>query len=107
MVTSGSVQKRATIAMDAARRAGAADLKDRVQLDLITLALHGKKIGFEKVVKMIDDMIATLKQEQIDDDNKKEYCGVQADSADEIAALGAGIKALDKAVAEATEQRKE
>merc|ERR1719362_1961152 len=74
--------------------------------------------------------------EQIDDDDKKEYCGAQSKSADdkkkaleravsdldatiasteesiakltdEMAALGAGIKALDKAVAEATEQRKE
>merc|ERR550532_1914110 len=136
LVTSGALRARATTAIAAARRTGAADLKDRVQLDLITLALHGKKIGFEKVIKMIDDMIATLKQEQIDDDDKKEYCGAQSKSADdkkkaleravsdldttiasaeesiaklndEIAALGAGIKALDKAVAEATEQRKE
>merc|ERR1719245_2196360 len=135
-VTSGRLQARAAIAIAAARRAGAADLKDRVQLDLITLALHGKKIGFEKVTKMIDAMIETLKKEQTDDDDKKEYCVAQFDSADgkkkalersvsdlgtaiesievsigelkgEIAALRAGIKALDKAVAEATEQRKE
>merc|ERR1719352_1939882 len=79
-------------------------------------------------------MIETLKVEQTDDDNKKEYCANQFDSAedkqkgleravsdadtaiadaeqgiaavtDEIAALQAGIKALDKSVAEATEQR--
>merc|ERR1719510_2361853 len=85
---------------------------------------------------MIDDMVETLKQEQGDDDSKKEYCAEQFDSTDdkkkalersvsdleaaiasaegaiatvkdEMAALGAGIKALDKAVAEATEQRKE
>jgi chromosome segregation ATPase len=81
-------------------------------------------------------MVATLKQEQIDDDNKKEYCAAHFDEADdkkkslehsisdletaiedtkeaiatlkdEIEALVASIKALDKAVAEATEQRKE
>merc|ERR1719361_3408112 len=102
---------------------------DRPRLDLITLALHGKKIGFEKVIKMIDGMIGTLKKEQVDDNNKKEYCGTQMDSSDdkkkalersvsdpeegiatskdEIAALQAGIKALDKSVAEATEQRKD
>eukprot|EP00416_Gambierdiscus_australes_P042361 CAMPEP_0171097228 /NCGR_PEP_ID=MMETSP0766_2-20121228/47350_1 /TAXON_ID=439317 /ORGANISM="Gambierdiscus australes, Strain CAWD 149" /LENGTH=722 /DNA_ID=CAMNT_0011556397 /DNA_START=60 /DNA_END=2228 /DNA_ORIENTATION=+ len=109
---------------------------DRVRMDFIALALTGKKIGFEKVIKMIDEMVATLKQEQTDDDNKKEYCGVQLDSADdkkkaleravsdseaaissaedgiatlkeEISTLEAAIKALDKAVAEATEQRKE
>merc|ERR1719272_1398844 len=105
------------------------------QLDFIALALHGKKIGFEKVIKMIDDMTATLKQEQVDDDSKKEYCAAQFDSSDdkkkelersvsdleasiaaaeegistlteEIKALVAGIKNLDKMVADATEQRK-
>jgi chromosome segregation ATPase len=104
------------------------------QLDFIALALKGKNAGFEKVTKMIDAMIGTLKDEQVDDDNKKEYCATQFDSAEdkqktlersvsdaeaaiadaeegiatvkeEIAALGAGIKALDKSVADATEQR--
>merc|ERR1719476_511804 len=92
-------------------------------------------MGFEKVISMIDEMIATLKREQVEDDNKKEYCANQFDESDdkkkglekglsdteaaiakteegiatlteEIAALDAGIKALDKSVAEATEQRK-
>merc|ERR1719326_729810 len=85
---------------------------------------------------MIDDMVAVLKKEQQDDNDKKEYCEAQFDHADdkkkglersvsnlekaiakakegiaamteELAALAAGIKALDKSVAEATEQRKE
>merc|ERR550525_1626428 len=115
---------------------GRALLPDRTQLDLISLALHGKKIGFEKVIGMIDEMVATLKKEQVDDDNKKEYCQNQLDAsddkkkslersvsdedksiaitedaisttADEIEALKAAIKALDKAVSEATEQRRE
>jgi chromosome segregation ATPase len=110
--------------------------KANPQLDFLVLALRGKKIGFGKVIKMIDDMIATLKQEQTDDDNKKEYCTVQMDSlddkkkglerkvsdeetaiedakeaiatlAEEIEALTKGIKALDKSVAESTEQRQE
>jgi uncharacterized coiled-coil protein SlyX len=109
---------------------------DKVQLDLIGLALHGKKIGFEKVIGMIDHMVASLKQEQLDDDSKKEYCDTQFDVSDdtkkalerkvsdlntaiasteeaiattteEIKALTAAIKALDNSVAEATEQRKE
>jgi len=99
------------------------------------LALHGKKIGFENVLKMIDQMVATLKQEQVDDDNKKDYCLTATDQADdkrkglehrlsdlgltisnangaiatlkeEIQALEAGVKALDKSVAEASEGRK-
>jgi septal ring factor EnvC (AmiA/AmiB activator) len=85
---------------------------------------------------MIDTMVANLKQEQLDDDHKKEYCAAQLDMTDDskkalerkvadeetaiasteegiattkadIAALEDSIKALDKAVAEATEQRKE
>eukprot|EP00929_Paragymnodinium_shiwhaense_P080330 TRINITY_DN4187_c0_g1_i1.p2 TRINITY_DN4187_c0_g1~~TRINITY_DN4187_c0_g1_i1.p2 ORF type:complete len:726 (+),score=323.18 TRINITY_DN4187_c0_g1_i1:64-2241(+) len=108
----------------------------RTSLDFIALALNGKKVGFEKVIKMIDAMVDTLKTEQLDDDNKKEYCSKQFDETDdkrksleqsisdsetamedaessiatltdEIKALQKGIKALDKSVAEATEQRKE
>lgn len=85
---------------------------------------------------MIDDMVALLKEEQMDDEHKKEYCAMQFDFADDkkkelersisdletaieeakeglatcktdIENLEAGIKALDKQVAEATEQRKE
>jgi len=111
-------------------------LPSRPEIDLIALALSGKKVGFEKVIKMIDDMVANLKREQVDDDSKKEYCEKQLDMSEdkkkelaislsdsetaieeleggiatlteEIAALKKGIKALDKSVAEATEQRKE
>jgi len=110
--------------------------KKNPQLSFIALALNGKKIGFEKVIKMVDEMVVNLKKEQQDDDAKKEYCETQLDQADdkrkaleqsiadsettikdtegaietlgeEIAALNAGIKALDKSVAEATENRKE
>merc|ERR1719410_2395349 len=104
-------------------------------IDFVLLALRGRKVGFEKVVKLIDSLVVTLNNEQKDDDDKKAYCEAQFDSADdkkkalersisdtetvieetkeglatlaeEIAALKAGIVALDKAVAEATEQRK-
>merc|ERR1719375_2778811 len=30
------------------------------QLDFIAMAIQGKKIGFDKVLKMIDEMVATL-----------------------------------------------
>jgi len=110
--------------------------KRRPELDFISLALRGKKIGFEKVIGMIDDLVAELKKEQVDDEAKKEYCDVQFDLSDdkkkvlektgsdletaiaeskenivttkeEIDALEDGVRALDKSVAEATEQRKE
>jgi len=41
------------------------------KLEMLMLALKGRKIGFEKVIKMIDDMITTLKVEQADDEAKK------------------------------------
>jgi len=128
-----AVRERALVGVLAAR---AVSVQLRPQLDFISMALRGKKIGFDKVIKMIDDMVATLKEEQKDDDNKREYCALQLDQADdkkkelehtiadlenaiaadkegiatltaELKALEEGIKALDKTVVEATEQRKE
>merc|ERR1719356_2345744 len=123
-------RQQALAVIHAARRGG------RPELNFLALALQGKKVDFSKVVKMIDEMVVTLKAEQQDDNDKKEYCDTQFDLADdkkkslqrsvsnlnkaiaklkegisavtnEIAALEAGIKALDKSVADATEQRKE
>jgi len=134
------VQVTATTMRARARAMLAASLKsglrsDRPKLDAIFLALRGKKVGFDKVLTMIDGMVATLKKEQEDDDAKKEYCTKTLDTSDdkkkelerkvsdleaaiaaakesiatlteEIAALTAGIQELDKTVAEATENRK-
>jgi len=108
----------------------------RPELNFLVLALQGKKVDFSKVIKMIDNMVATLGAEQQDDNDKKEYCEMQFDAADdkkkglergvsnlkkaiaketdaiatladEIKALEASIVSLDKSVAEATEQRKD
>jgi chromosome segregation ATPase len=124
-------QRQQALAVIHAARRG-----NRPELNFLALALQGKKVDFAKVLKMIDEMVTTLKAEQQDDNDKKEYCDTQFDLADdkkkglersvsnlnkaitklkegistvtdEIAALEAGIKALDKSVAEATEQRKE
>merc|ERR1719265_2813852 len=94
-----------------------------------------RRPGFDKVIKLIDDMVVLLKKEQTDDDDHKEYCTVTLDQADdkkketerqisdldtkiedveeaigtltdEIKALKDGIAALDVQVAKATEQRK-
>merc|ERR1719235_513728 len=61
----------------------AAGPRGRTQLDLLAMALHGKKVGFDKVLKLIDEMVATLKQEQKDDDAKKEHCAKEFDTADD------------------------
>jgi len=117
-------------------RAQQASLLSEPQLDFIALAIRGQKIGFGKVIKLIDEMVGTLQKEQVDDDHKQEYCAKQFDLSDdkkksleksvsdletaiteakdgivtltgELDALEDGVKALDKSVAEATEQRKE
>jgi len=51
-------------------------------LDFVALAIQGKKFGLEKVIKMIDEMVATLKAEQQDDDSKVEYCSKQLDESE-------------------------
>merc|ERR1719337_350224 len=51
----------------------------RVPLELITMALAGKKVNFDKVLKMIDELVAALGKEQSEDDHKKEYCEGQID----------------------------
>jgi chromosome segregation ATPase len=100
------------------------------------LALAGKKVGFEKIVKMMDDMVVLLGKEQKDDDAQKDYCEAEFEKSEDesddlkrkikateatiaegedmvealkadIAALTTGIEDLDKAVAEATATRKE
>jgi len=106
-------------------------------IDLIALALRSKGgANFDKVLKMIDDMVILLGKEQVDDDDKKAYCAKEFDESDdkkkvlersvsdltkaieeasgtvattveEIKALEEGIVKLDKEVAGATEQRKE
>jgi len=108
----------------------------KVQLGLIEFSLKAKKVDFSKVLAMIDGMVAVLKEDQVNDDNQKAFCdkdiakseGEQKDAEEAIAAgeafieettaeaeaiveeiktLEKEIKALDKAVAEATETRKE
>jgi len=127
--TSSAVRARARAALAESPHHGP-------QIDFIELVLSGKKAGFEKVIKLIDEMVALLTKEQIADDQKKEYCDEQFDISDdkkkelersvadtdkaideskealatveeEITALEASIAALDKSVAEATAQRKE
>jgi len=123
-------------ALNFVKRASENSLDASPGLDFISMALRGKKIGFDKVIKMIDNLVATLTQEQLDDEHKKEYCAAQLDLSDdkkkgleksisdletsivdakdgiitlkeEIDALEDGVKTLDKQVSEQTEQRKE
>jgi len=106
------------------------------EMQFVQLALRGKKVGFEKITKMMDDMVTLLGKEQDDDEQQKEYCEGEFEKSDDekgalerkikglateisegedsiaglkddIAALTQGIADLDKSVQEATETRKE
>merc|ERR1719181_531990 len=105
-------------------------------MEFLEVALRGEKTGFDKIVKLIDELAAQLKKDQSTDDAKKTYCedeldktedtkkALEQDASDfetmldtnneavanfkvEIEALDDGIRALDKEVAAATESRKE
>mmetsp|Transcript_90730 Transcript_90730/g.235301 ORF Transcript_90730/g.235301 Transcript_90730/m.235301 type:complete len:525 (-) Transcript_90730:70-1644(-) len=84
-VSASAVRSRALAAVRGARQA--ALRQDKAGLELLTLALAGKKAlskgGFDEVIKMIDEMVEVLKKEQLDDDHKKEYCLSQFDLADD------------------------
>jgi chromosome segregation ATPase len=137
---SPSLVQVATSAADMRSRAlsalNTAGHTDQVRLDFLALALKGKKVGFDKIIVLIDEMVAALKKEQVSDNDKKEYCSAQFDTSEdkkksleravsdlatsirsaeegiaqyteEIAATENSIKALDKMVSEASEQRME
>jgi len=130
-VSTSDVRARA---VEALRQARPVERGSRV--DFLVLALRGKKIGFDKIIAMIEDLVATLKKEQTDDDNKKEYCASSFDSSEdtkkeltrklsdteaaissaeegisalvsEIKETKASIEELDNSVAQATALRKE
>merc|ERR1719146_222258 len=128
-VTSSAVRHRALSVLKTHKKADP-------RLDLIEMAMRGGKMGFGKIIKMIDDLVVDLKAEQGVDNDKKAYCLAELDKAEdkkkgldldigdldkaiedgkesiatlvsEIKALEEGIKKLDKSVADATATRKE
>merc|ERR1719387_1054834 len=105
-------------------------------LALLEFSLKAKKVDFSKILAQIDGMVKVLGEEQKEDEETKAFCSAELDKsekskadtedaiaaseasidemteesstlASEIADLQKEIKILDKAVAEATEQRKE
>jgi len=106
------------------------------QLELIEFSLRNRQVDFSKVLKMIDGMEQVLHEDQKNDDTQKAFCDKDLEAsasskkeaeeaiaageafieettaeseatAAEIVSLQKEIKTLDKAVSEATEQRKE
>merc|ERR1719217_712508 len=132
-VTAKQVEREALQALSGLR--STSGRRGDANLSFIALMLHGKKVNFDKVVKMIDDMVVLLGKEQEADNTKKATCEAEFDAADdkkkalersisdlekileedkeavntlteEIKVLEEGIVKLDREVAAATEQRK-
>merc|ERR1712216_1086604 len=84
-----------------------ADLKDSkhsAQIGQIQLALMGEKAGFEKIIKMIDDMVVLLQEEQKDDEKQKEWCEAEFDkSEDKEGGLKRKIDGLEASIEEMKE----
>ena len=85
-------------------------------------ALHGKKVSFDKVIKVVDDMVTLLCKEQVDDDSKKDMCEILIDKAEDdmktfdvtildleksIEDSSPGLKDFEKDVAEQVDMHKE
>ena len=75
-----SFKERALSVLDQFKSGRKGDLQ---RLTVIMLAIRGKKINFEKALRMIDDMAALLKQEQLDEDHKSGVLVRQFDQADD------------------------
>merc|ERR1719436_732615 len=72
----------------------------RPELDFIALALRERNQGpFDKVIGMIDEMVAILGEEQTADDDKKAYCEAELDKTeDEKKALERKVDDLGSAL---------
>lgn len=135
VATSTKAQQRRAATL--LRRLVARDPAHAASLKMMLLMLNSKMHGgFDQVVKMIDNMVATHGRDQADDDKKKDFCIEEINNAEveetalkkdisdldadieeredavatltsEIASLQQGINDLDKSVVVATEQRKD
>merc|ERR1719220_1886446 len=84
-VSLSAMKKKALALLQGAR--AAAGKNGKTNLDFLLLALSGQKTlqrgTFDKVLKMIDEMVDVLAKEQQSDDQKKEYCDKQFDTSDD------------------------
>merc|ERR1719345_230681 len=96
-VTSGAMRQSALHALKSGHKADP-------RLDLIEMAMHGGKMGFGKIIKMIDNLVVDLKAEQGVDNDKKAYCLAEFDKAeDKKKGLEADVSDLSKAIEDAQE----
>jgi len=75
--TSKAVKDRALMFLQRSRHGH--KHRNDFRLNLISLALKGKKVSFDKVIAQVDMMMGLLKKEQQDDNDKNEYCKLLID----------------------------
>eukprot|EP00405_Crypthecodinium_cohnii_P024889 CAMPEP_0206493836 /NCGR_PEP_ID=MMETSP0324_2-20121206/47289_1 /ASSEMBLY_ACC=CAM_ASM_000836 /TAXON_ID=2866 /ORGANISM="Crypthecodinium cohnii, Strain Seligo" /LENGTH=534 /DNA_ID=CAMNT_0053977215 /DNA_START=24 /DNA_END=1624 /DNA_ORIENTATION=+ len=78
-----TAQRNKALAFLGAAAAKLSAREGRHNVDIVMLALSDKKVGFEKVIKLVDELVATLKQEQADEESKQAYCNTEFDLADD------------------------
>jgi len=101
MQTTTSVQNMKHESLAVLKSKGNPDSK----LSLIAMALRGQSNDFQKIIKMIDDMVALLGDEQVGDDRKKAYCEAELDKAeDKLKGLDIRVADLEKAIDDANGQ---
>jgi hypothetical protein len=132
--TDGTLRQREVKAYAQVQALAQMNLKP-ARLSLLAYMLRVGKVDFSKVIKMIDEMVAHLGQEQKDDDDHLNMCNTEFDAAadakrsqtrdikdqtaaideakarmaqleEEVATIKSDMDATSKAAAEATEQRK-
>ena len=67
--------------------------------------LRGKKVSFDNVIKMVDDMVTLLCKEQVDDDSKTDMCEISIDKAeDDMRTFDVTISDLEKSIEDITRE---
>ncbi len=96
IVTNKEVIARAASAIRTSRKH-----KKDYRVDTILLTLQGKTVDFNKIIEMIDNMVALLGKEQGDDDAKLEQCQTDLDlTEDKKKELDRSISLLEKRIRE-------
>jgi hypothetical protein len=80
-MSSTNVLKTALNVLRSARKGKGADPR----VDFLEVALKGGKAGFGKIIKIIDELVVQLKNEQKEDDQKKDYCDAEFDKTEDKA----------------------
>merc|ERR550514_2521226 len=86
--------------------------KNHNQVGLIQLALMGKKVSFDKIIKMIDDLVGVLGDEQEADEEQKKWCETEFETSDDkkkdlkfkIEGLAASIEEMTEGVAKLADE---